>query len=80
MRFRIRRQAAFGDIRQVGKIVRVGLAVLHRQHKAEARFFGSYAEARAKNDPSLGIAYPKDYVLVLSRVSFISLWRYSPGR
>lgn len=33
---------------------------------------GSYAEARAKNDPSLGIAYPKDYVLVLSRVSFIS--------
>ena len=33
------RQAAFGDIRQVGKIVRVGLAVLYRQHKAEARFF-----------------------------------------
>ncbi|WP_437615849.1 ABC transporter substrate-binding protein [Erwinia sp. V71] len=33
---------------------------------------GSYAEARAKGDPSLGISYPKDYVLVLSRVSFIS--------
>ena len=33
---------------------------------------GSYAEARAKNDPSLGISYPKDYTLVLSRVSFIS--------
>ena len=33
---------------------------------------GSYAEARAKNDPLWGIAYPKDYVLVLSRVSFIS--------
>ncbi|HBS5869217.1 ABC transporter substrate-binding protein [Klebsiella aerogenes] len=33
---------------------------------------GSYAEARAKTDPSLGIAYPKDYVLVLSRVSFIT--------
>ncbi|MRT51322.1 MULTISPECIES: ABC transporter substrate-binding protein [Klebsiella/Raoultella group] len=33
---------------------------------------GSYAEARAKTDPSLGISYPKDYVLVLSRVSFIS--------
>lgn len=33
---------------------------------------GSYAEARAKNDPSLGISYPKDYVLVLSRVSFIT--------
>jgi ABC-type Fe3+ transport system substrate-binding protein len=29
---------------------------------------GSYAEARAKNDPSLGISYPKDYTLVLSRV------------
>ena len=38
---------------------------------------GSYAEARAKNDPSLGIAYPKDYVLVLSRVSFISRERTS---
>ena len=33
---------------------------------------GSYAETRAKNDKTLGIAYPKDYVLVLSRVSFIS--------
>ncbi|QIX94410.1 ABC transporter substrate-binding protein [Cedecea sp. FDAARGOS_727] len=33
---------------------------------------GSYAEARAKTDASLGIAYPKDYTLVLSRVSFIS--------
>lgn len=33
---------------------------------------GSYAEARAKGDPSLGISYPKDYTLVLSRVSFIS--------
>ncbi|MDI9277254.1 ABC transporter substrate-binding protein [Pantoea sp. EABMAA-21] len=33
---------------------------------------GSYAEARAKNDPALGIAYPKDYILVLSRVSFIT--------
>lgn len=33
---------------------------------------GSYSEARAKTDPSLGISYPKDYTLVLSRVSFIS--------
>lgn len=33
---------------------------------------GSYAEARAKTDPSLGISYPKDYTMVLSRVSFIS--------
>ena len=33
---------------------------------------GSYAEARAKSDPTLGISYPKDYTLVLSRVSFIT--------
>lgn len=33
---------------------------------------GSYAETRAKSDPSIGIVYPKDYTLVLSRVSFIS--------
>jgi len=33
---------------------------------------GSYAEARAKKDTSLGIAYPTDYILVLSRVTFIS--------
>lgn len=33
---------------------------------------GSYAETRAKNDPSLGVAYPTDYALVLSRVAFIS--------
>ncbi|CNH03426.1 ABC transporter substrate-binding protein [Yersinia pekkanenii] len=33
---------------------------------------GSYAEARARTDPSLGIIYPKDYILVLSRVTFIS--------
>ncbi|CAK8738904.1 hypothetical protein SODG_002507 [Sodalis praecaptivus] len=33
---------------------------------------GSYAETRAKDGPSLGIAYPNDYTLVLSRVMFIS--------
>jgi len=33
---------------------------------------GSYAETRAKTDPSLGVAYPTDYALVLSRVAFIS--------
>ena len=37
-----------------------------------AVFSADEAEARAKNDPSLGISYPKDYTLVLSRVSFIS--------
>ncbi|OWT75599.1 MULTISPECIES: ABC transporter substrate-binding protein [unclassified Achromobacter] len=33
---------------------------------------GSYAEARAKTDTSIGIVYPTDYTLVLSRVSFIA--------
>ncbi|MFA4912076.1 MAG: ABC transporter substrate-binding protein [Comamonadaceae bacterium] len=33
---------------------------------------GSYAETRAKTDPSIGISYPTDYTLVLSRVAFIS--------
>ncbi len=33
---------------------------------------GSYALVRAKKDPNLGVALPKDYTLVLSRVVFIS--------
>lgn len=33
---------------------------------------GSYALVRAKTDPSLGIVFPKDYTLILSRVQFIS--------
>jgi iron(III) transport system substrate-binding protein len=33
---------------------------------------GSYAEARARTDKSIGISYPTDYTLVLSRVAFIS--------
>jgi iron(III) transport system substrate-binding protein len=33
---------------------------------------GSYAETRAKTDPSVGVVYPTDYALVLSRVAFIS--------
>lgn len=33
---------------------------------------GSYALVRAKKDPSIGVAFPKDYTLVLSRVMFIS--------
>ncbi|MGB3288162.1 MAG: ABC transporter substrate-binding protein [Burkholderiaceae bacterium] len=32
---------------------------------------GSYAETRARKDPGLGVAYPTDYTLVLSRVAFI---------
>lgn len=33
---------------------------------------GSYALVRAKTDPSLGVVFPKDYTLVLSRVQFIN--------
>lgn len=33
---------------------------------------GSYALVRAKKDPSIGVAFPKDYTLVLSRVMFIN--------
>lgn len=33
---------------------------------------GSYAQARAAKDPSLGVVFTKDYNLVLSRVAFIN--------
>jgi iron(III) transport system substrate-binding protein len=33
---------------------------------------GSYAETRAKTDPSIGVVYMSDYTLVLPRVMFIS--------
>ncbi|MQR00813.1 ABC transporter substrate-binding protein [Glaciimonas soli] len=33
---------------------------------------GSYAQARAAKDPSIGVAFTKDYNLVLSRVAFIN--------
>ena len=33
---------------------------------------GSYALVRAKKDPSIGVSFPKDYTLVLSRVMFIN--------
>jgi len=33
---------------------------------------GSYAHRRARNDPALGVALPRDYTLVLSRVAFIA--------
>jgi iron(III) transport system substrate-binding protein len=34
--------------------------------------FGSYALARAKRVPNLGIVIPKDYALIVSRVAFIA--------
>ena len=40
---------------------------------------GSYAEVRAESDPSIGIIYPSDYTLVLSRVAFISERAQNPN-
>jgi iron(III) transport system substrate-binding protein len=34
--------------------------------------FGSYAAARARRAPDLGIVLPKDYALIMSRVAFIT--------
>lgn len=33
---------------------------------------GSYAHAKARHDPSVGVVYPNDYTLVVSRVAFIN--------
>lgn len=40
---------------------------------------GSYAEVRAAQDPSIGIVYPEDYTLVLSRIAFISEQAENPN-
>ncbi|MDP1282506.1 ABC transporter substrate-binding protein, partial [Klebsiella pneumoniae] len=76
-------QADANYVADLAKIAKGGLTVQSSTGTMMARvssgenligynILGSYAEARAKNDPSLGIAYPKDYVLVLSRVSCLS--------
>ena len=41
--------------------------------------FGSYAALRAKKDPSIGIVYPRDYTLVMSRVMFVSKAAKNPN-
>jgi iron(III) transport system substrate-binding protein len=50
-------------------------AMLERIQSGEHLFgfniFGSYAIARQRKDPSIGIVYPKDYTLVMSRVALI---------
>jgi iron(III) transport system substrate-binding protein len=33
---------------------------------------GSYAQSRAQRDPGIGVVWPRDYTLVLSRVAFIA--------
>src|SRR5690348_938861 len=41
------------------------------EHLLGYNVLGSYALVRAKKDPNLGVALPKDYTLILSRVMFI---------
>lgn len=40
---------------------------------------GSYAETRAKTDSSIGVAYPTDHTLIVSRVAFISKKAKNPN-
>jgi iron(III) transport system substrate-binding protein len=42
------------------------------EHTIAYGVFGSYALARSKKNPNLGIVMPKDYTLITSRVAFIS--------
>jgi iron(III) transport system substrate-binding protein len=41
------------------------------EHLLAYNIFGSYALLRAKKDPSVGIVYPKDYTLGISRIALI---------
>src|SRR5437660_8215638 len=49
------------------------------EHTIAYGIFGSYALARAKKVPVLGIVMPKDYTLVASRVAFISAKAKNPN-
>lgn len=41
------------------------------EHLLAYNIFGSYALLRQKKDPTIGIVYPKDYTLGMSRIAFI---------
>jgi len=49
------------------------------EHTIAYGIFGSYALARSKKDPNLGIIMPKDYTLITSRVAFISKQAKNPN-
>jgi iron(III) transport system substrate-binding protein len=49
------------------------------EHTIAYGVFGSYALARSKKVPNLGIVMPKDYTLVTSRVAFISAKAKNPN-
>ena len=41
------------------------------EHLIGFNMIGSYAALRQRKDPSLGIVYPRDYMLVMSRVALV---------
>jgi len=49
------------------------------EHLIGYGIFGSYAIARAKKDPGIGIVLPKDFTLITSRVAFISKQAQHPN-
>ncbi|WP_448192023.1 ABC transporter substrate-binding protein [Azospirillum sp. sgz301742] len=49
------------------------------EHLIGYNIFGSYALARAKKDPNIGIVYPQDYTLVMSRVAFVPKGAKNPN-
>ena len=49
------------------------------EHLLGYNVLGSYALVRAKKDPNLGVALPKDFTLVLSRVMFIGKAAKNPN-
>jgi len=49
------------------------------EHTIAYGIFGSYALARSKKDPNIGIVLPKDYTLITSRVAFISKQAKNPN-
>ena len=49
------------------------------EHLIGYNIFGSYALARSKKDPSIGIVYPQDYTLVMSRIAFIPKGAKNPN-
>ncbi len=65
------------DIASAGMVVQSSTGTMLERVSSGENLIGynilePYAKSRAVKDPSLGIAYPEDYTLVLSRVSFIS--------
>jgi iron(III) transport system substrate-binding protein len=45
--------------------------ILSGEHLIGFNMIGSYAIAKQRKDPNLGVVYPKDYTLVMSRIALI---------